>query len=63
MLLSLLHFDVQNVTGLGLLPDEPTWEWMIVSKFLPLFLLYSNVLLVDIKPLLKRLRRPVLTGS
>jgi hypothetical protein len=63
LLLSLLHFDVQNVTGLGLLPDEPAWEWMVVSKLLPLFLLYGNVLLVDIKPLLKRLRRPVLTGS
>src|SRR6266404_3729016 len=29
LLLSLLHFDVQNVTGLGLLPDEPAWEWMV----------------------------------
>lgn len=63
LLLSLLHFDVQNVTGLGLLPDEPAWEWMVVSKLLPLFLSCGSVLLVDIKPLLKRLRRPVLTGS
>jgi hypothetical protein len=63
LLLSLLHFDVQNVTGLGLLPDESAWEWMVVSTLLPLFLLCGSVLLVAIKPLLKRLRRPVLTGS
>jgi hypothetical protein len=52
--------DTQNVTGLGLLPDEPAWEWMVISKLLPLILLCGSVLLVDIKPLLKRLRRPVL---
>jgi hypothetical protein len=56
-LLSFLHIGVQNVTGLGWLPDEQAWELMVISKLIPMFLLCGSVLLGDIDALLKRMQR------
>jgi hypothetical protein len=58
VLLRLWHIDVQDAGWLGLLPGEHAWELMVVSKLLPLFLLCGSVLVVDIKPLISRIKRP-----
>jgi hypothetical protein len=55
-LLNLWHIDVTNMGYLGLIPGPTAWEWMIVSKIVPLFLLLVSVLILDIKPIFKEMR-------
>lgn len=50
-LLNLWHIDITNAGYLGLLPGPAAWQWMVVSKLIPLFLLCASVLAGDIKPL------------
>ena len=56
ILLDLLHIDVKDMGYLGLIPGVIAWQWMVVSKLLPLFLLCGCVLAPDIKPIYKQLR-------
>ena len=51
LLLNLLHIDVHNMGYLGLIPGPTAWEWMVVSKCIPLLLLVIVVTARDIKPL------------
>ncbi|GCE09820.1 hypothetical protein KDAU_71490 [Dictyobacter aurantiacus] len=50
VLLNLFHIDVQNLGYLGMIPGATAWEWMVLSKFIPLFLLLGSVLAPDIQP-------------
>ena len=56
ILLNYLHVDVQDQGYLGLIPGSTAWEWMVVSKLIPLFLLLVSVLAVDFKPIFKQLK-------
>lgn len=56
VLLNLLHIDIKNMGYLGLIPGTTAWEWMVVSKLLPLFLLLLSVLAADIKPSFKEVK-------
>jgi hypothetical protein len=51
-LLNQLHIDIQDQGYLGLIPGATAWEWMVVSKLIPLFLLLISVLAADFKPIL-----------
>lgn len=55
-LLNLWHIDVTRMGTLGLIPGPTAWEWMIVSKIVPLFLLLASVMLPDLSPIWKDLR-------
>ncbi|HEY0756606.1 MAG TPA: hypothetical protein VGD98_21820 [Ktedonobacteraceae bacterium] len=52
-LLNLWHIDVKDLGYLGLIPGPTAWEWMVLSKIVPLFLLLLTVLSADIKPIFK----------
>jgi hypothetical protein len=39
---------------LGLIPGPIAWEWMVVSKLIPLFLLLVSVMAPDVKPTFKQ---------
>jgi hypothetical protein len=56
LLLRLLHIDMQNVAYVGLVPGDTAWEWMVVSKCVPLLLLVVVVLAGDFKPLWRQLK-------
>lgn len=55
VLLNLFHVDVQNLGNLGMIPGPIAWEWMVLSKFLPLFILLVSVLVTDIQPIWQQL--------
>ncbi len=55
-LLNMLHIDVKNLGYLGLIPGTIAWEWMVVSKLIPLFLLLVSILAGDVKPLYSQLK-------
>lgn len=55
MLLNHLHIDVKDLGYLGLIPGPTAWEWMVVSKLIPLFLLLVSVLAADFKPILTQI--------
>ncbi len=54
LLLKYLHVDVFDMGRLGLIPGPIAWEWMVVSKLIPLFLLLVSVLVADVKPTCKQ---------
>jgi hypothetical protein len=57
LILNLLHIDVTYAgTYGGWVPGATAWEWMVVSKFVPLFLLCGSVLASDVKPIFKQLK-------
>ncbi|GLV53549.1 hypothetical protein KDH_04020 [Dictyobacter sp. S3.2.2.5] len=56
VLLNLFHIDVQNSGYLGMIPGATAWEWMVLSKFAPLFLLLVSVLAVDVRPIWQQLQ-------
>jgi hypothetical protein len=56
ILLNRLHIDVKDLGYLGLIPGATAWEWMVVSKLMPLFLLLVSVLAADFKPILKQIK-------
>ena len=41
---------------LGLIPGATAWEWMVVSKLIPLFLLLVSILAADCKPTFKQVK-------
>src|SRR5258707_10175499 len=55
-LLNHWHIDVKVLGNLGSIPGSTAWEWMVVSKLLPLFLLLATVLAPDIKPAFKQVK-------
>ncbi|GHO83993.1 glycosyltransferase family 87 protein [Dictyobacter formicarum] len=55
VLLNLFHVDVQNLGNLGMIPGATAWEWMVLSKFLPLFILLVSVLATDIQPIWRQM--------
>jgi hypothetical protein len=56
ILLNLWHIDITNAGYLGLLPGATAWQWMVISKLVPLLLLCASVLAGDIKPLFKQVK-------
>jgi Glycosyltransferase family 87 len=56
ILLNHLHIDVKDLGDLGLIPGATAWEWMVVSKLIPLFLLLVSVLAADLKPIFKQIK-------
>jgi hypothetical protein len=56
MLLNRLHVDVKDMGYLGLIPGPTAWEWMVISKLIPLFLLLASVLATDLKPTFTQLK-------
>lgn len=56
ILLNALHIDVKDMGYLGLIPGAIAWEWMVISKLIPLFLLVACVLVADIKPTIQQTR-------
>ncbi len=56
ILLNHLHIDVKDLGYLGLIPGATAWEWMVVSKLIPLFLLLVSVLAADVKPTFKQVK-------
>jgi hypothetical protein len=56
VLLNMLHIDVKNLGYLGLIPGPVAWEWMVVSKLVPLFLLLISVFAGDVRPLYNQLK-------
>jgi hypothetical protein len=56
LLLNLLHVDVRNIGDLGLIPGATAWEWMVISKLVPLLLLVGVVIAGDFKPIWRQLR-------
>jgi len=56
ILLNLLHIDVKNEQYWGFIPGATAWEWMVVSKLIPLFLLLISVLAADFKPIVKQMK-------
>lgn len=56
ILLHHLHIDVKYDQYWGFIPGATAWEWMVVSKLIPLFLLLISVLAADFKPIVKQLK-------
>ncbi len=56
ILLNHLHIDVKVEQYWGLIPGATAWEWMVVSKLIPLFLLLVSVLAADFKPTVKQVK-------
>ncbi len=56
LLLNILHIDVRDMGKLGLIPGATAWEWMVVSKCVPLLLLVVVVIIGDLKPLWRQAR-------
>ena len=56
ILLNHLHIDVKDMGYLGLIPGATAWEWMVVSKLIPLFLLLVSILAADCKPTFKQVK-------
>ncbi|GHO57373.1 glycosyltransferase 87 family protein [Ktedonobacter robiniae] len=55
-LLNVLHIDVTNQGYWGLIPGERAWQFMVLSKLIPVFLLCVCVLIPDIKPIFRQTR-------
>jgi hypothetical protein len=56
LLLNRLHIDVQDQGYWGLMPGATAWEWMVVSKLVPLFLLLVVVVVADCKPIFRQIK-------
>lgn len=55
-LLNFLHIDIKNEGYLGLVPGATAWEWMVVSKLVPLGILLISVLVPDVKPVYRLIK-------
>jgi hypothetical protein len=56
ILLNQMHVDVKDLGYLGMIPGGTAWEWMVVSKLIPLFLVVVSVLFADVKPIFKEMK-------
>jgi hypothetical protein len=56
LLLNRLHIDVKDEGYYGFIPGATAWEWMVVSKIIPLFLLLVVVLVTDGKPIFRQVK-------
>jgi hypothetical protein len=56
VLLNLLHIDVRAMGYLGQIPGATAWEWMVVSKCVPLLLLIVVVMAGDIQPIWRQFK-------
>lgn len=56
VLLNAWHIDVQDLGYLGMIPGAVAWEWMVVSKLVPLFLVLICALFADVKPILRQIK-------
>jgi hypothetical protein len=56
LLLNLLHIDVYPMGYLGLIPGNIAWEWLVISKCIPLLLLIVVVMSGDFKPIWQQIK-------
>ncbi len=54
--LALWHIDVKDEGFYGLIPGAIAWEFMTISKIIPLLLLLMSVLIADVKPVYQQMK-------
>ncbi|HET8845819.1 MAG TPA: hypothetical protein VFN35_30425, partial [Ktedonobacteraceae bacterium] len=55
-LLNAWHIDVKDLGYLGMIPGAVAWEWMVLSKLIPLFLVLICGLFADVKPIFRQVK-------
>lgn len=62
VILRLLHFDITDRGGIyGAISGNQAWQWMVISKVIPILLLCGSVLATDIKPIAKQIKTRFIT--